>query len=86
MVSSSRTITPKVCGLQCKACGGKKESLTMELCPTCEQAVLLHFPVSYFKPDPTKAIQADKDLELTAFKVLEVLELASIDSPIDLAA
>jgi hypothetical protein len=55
----------------------------MELCPECERAMLLCYPPDYFKA--TQAIK-EQDLELSALKVLEVLELASIDAPVDLAA
>jgi hypothetical protein len=57
----------------------------MEFCSTCEQAMLRHFPVDYFKTAKNK--KNEKDFEkLTAVKVLEVLELASINAPIQLAA
>ena len=69
--------------LSCPACNASKDSVTMMLCPKCEQAVLKHFPPSYFmamkKP-------SEEDLELTAVKVLEALELASVDAPVALAA
>lgn len=83
MVSSRLTHKPQVYGLQCSACGRAKSSITMMLCPKCEQAVLLHFPPSYFRASQKPK---EEDLELTAYKVLEALELASIDAPTELAA
>lgn len=72
-----------VYGLSCKACGKAKNSITMMLCPECERAVFEHFPPSYF--EDRRGI-TDEELTLTAYKVLEALELASIDAPIALAA
>ena len=86
MVSSSNP-NVQVHSLNCTACGDPKDNLFMELCPKCEQAMLLHFPIDYFKADPLKAKAAkQKEAELQAVKILEALELASIDAPIDLTA
>lgn len=87
MVSSSSAHKPQVYGLQCKACGGAKSSITMELCSKCEQAMLLHYPIDYFKSTSKIAHQQqEENLELTAYKVLEALELASQDAPTELVA
>lgn len=73
----------QVHSLHCLACDKAKDNITMMLCPECEQAMLKHFPPSYFQD---RKQLTEEDLTLTAYKVLEALELASIDAPVALAA
>lgn len=86
-MKSSRHTPIRVCGLQCKACGGSKESLTMDLCPTCEQIVLRLFPEEYF--EPKLGWQKDilpQELEFSSTSLMEVHKLALIAQPMGLAA
>ena len=75
--------TQHVHSLHCTACDEVKDSITMELCPKCEQAMLRHFPVDFFKQ--TKK-STDEIEELQAIKILAALELAAIESPTQIAA
>ncbi len=69
--------------LHCTACDAEKTSITMELCPTCEQAMLRHFPGDYFKC--TKYLEKEESLEACALVVQEALATAASDPSVPAA-